>query len=72
MGLRVLQVLHDSNIIVYWLTSHTSKKTQSLDVAVFSPFKGAMSEDVNLTVTRNEADAWDSFHAELCVREGIF
>lgn len=36
-------------------------KTHPLDVTVFSPFKTAMNEAVNMAVSRTESNDWDTF-----------
>ena len=41
--LNVLDLFHSNNVIVYALPAHTSRKTEPLDVVMFSPFKKALN-----------------------------
>lgn len=61
MSLQVLQLLHQNGIIVYALPAHTSGKTQPLDVCLFSPFKDALNEAMNLCISQDKDDKWDTF-----------
>ena len=62
--LNVLDLFHRNKIIVYALAAHTSRKTEPLDVVMFSPFKNALNESMNLACTRGKTDGLHVF--EFC------
>ena len=61
MSVRTLEMLNAHGVIVYALPAHTSGKTQPLDVTVFSSFKNALNEAVNLSVSKSYSNDWDVF-----------
>ena len=60
MAVDTLELLDAHNIIVSVLPAHTSGKIQPLDGTVFSTFKAALNEAINLTVVGTGDKNWDS------------
>ena len=61
MAVGTLELLDVHNIIVYALPAHTSGKMHSLDVTVFSAFKAAPNDAINIAILRSGDKNWDSF-----------
>lgn len=61
MSLSALEKLHNHNIIVYALPAHTSGNTEPLDVNIFSPSKAALNEAINIAVSKEDPNKWDTY-----------
>lgn len=71
LGMKALNILQKGNVIAYCLPSHTSGKTQPLDVGVFGPFKSNISAEV-LRATRTFADpTFDQFDLLHMIRQAF-
>jgi hypothetical protein len=58
---RALSILKDGGVIVYALPSHTSGKTQPLDVSIFSPFKAKLNDCIHSIAMTNSVMSYDVF-----------
>ena len=61
MGIRVLEILKAGGIIAYALPTHTSGKTQPLDVGAFGPFKQHLNRLIHETSEACAARPMDLF-----------
>ena len=61
ISVQVLEKFHHNNVIVYALPSHTSEKTQPLDVTVFSVFKSSINEAICSCVCRGADAKWSVY-----------
>ena len=61
ISIDVLELFDNSNVIVYALPSHTSGKTQPLDVTVFPSLKAALNDVINKSVSNDKKNEWDVF-----------
>lgn len=68
MSLPVLTKFLDGGVIAYALPSHTSGKTQPLDLVAFSRFKAALKAVVSSTVVPLQAHSLDLYNYCDCLR----
>ncbi|KAE8744011.1 hypothetical protein FOCC_FOCC009377, partial [Frankliniella occidentalis] len=71
ISIEALDIAKSNGVIIVTLSPHTSHKTQPLDVAVFSPFRGYYDNAVRLWITNNPGKQVTIYHIASFVKIGI-
>ena len=72
LSLAVLDLFHKNFIIVYLLPSHTSGKTQPLDVILFSDFKNRLQDAVSTCAAPGGGRHYDPFYLCALIRDAYY